>query len=590
MSGTFVLEPTSPTTHYDKVDETTADDNTTYIELTGNNSYTYFDFSAFDFDDGVTITKVEVVYRHKKDAAQTANIRSALKVNGTLYDTVDAGVNPANGTWGDTTYEYTVNPDTSLAWTATDLKGTGSNPLQAFGVKSTDANPDTYCTQIFMRVTYEEGGTVEYQSVYGTLPTNTGAITVKNVKATGMVGALSVLTGAIGPENIKKAVTGIIATLTGAVPVKNIKVTWLAGLPVALTGAIKKLPKLPMAGILSVLTGAARGYVSGKFTAGAPPALTGGVFVKNIKTKLAGLPAAFTGGITLKNIKLTWLAGAPPALTGSVSAIKKFYKTLAGAISVLVGGVTEKRLWVTRLGAITSTGVMTRVASFYRTVTGAPPALTGAAVRRVAVSYGGATVLTGAVASVKFLYRTVTGSLTLTGAFSRIASLYRTVTGGISSTGAGTRGVSVLRAGAIASLVGGLVKKPLRLLAGTLTLAGGQTRGIKRLLTGTLTLAGAAVKKLSVGYTGAFTLVGTALGVPNFGGSSVEYKTVTGVLSLDGGPVVKVSKVLSGAVASAGAVVAGLFRLDWTAGDAPTQRRSVAEKNRRGSESGGDDK
>jgi hypothetical protein len=279
--------------------------------------------------------------------------------------------------------------------------------------------------------------------------------------------------------------------------------------------------------------------------------------------------------------------------TATLTAIKKFYKTVTGAIAVITGAPTVFNVKKLAVGGMTPTGAFSRVASLYRTVTGAPPALTGGiTLKNIKLTWlaGSLSVLTGAVTASKVLHKVVVGVLTMTGAFSRVASLFRSVAGAPPAlTGAAVKKVAVSYAGAPAALVGAALRKVGSVRAGGLTLAGTQTRGIKRLLAGGLTLAGAAVKKVAVAYAGALTLAGTTLGVPNYGGSSVEYKTITGALTMSGGRAAKVGKALSGVGTFAGAVVTALFRLDWTAGDAPLIRQGTAKKNIRGSESGGDE-
>ena len=158
ITGTWALVPTSPTTKWDKVDETPADDDTSYAYCSAVGR-ARFGFSVFSVPAGSTINYLLIIYRHKKVSGAGCNIRSCLKVGGNTYDTTDPGVNPTNGTWNDTAGTYNTNPKTGVAWTVDDVNGVGANALQAFGVNVTDSNPPPFCTQCFARVDYTPSAT-----------------------------------------------------------------------------------------------------------------------------------------------------------------------------------------------------------------------------------------------------------------------------------------------------------------------------------------------------------------------------------------------------------------------------------------------
>ena len=82
-----------------------------------------------------------------------ANTRAALKVGGTLYGATDGGADPTTS-WADRSYAFTTNPATSAAWTVADINGSGANPLQAFGINSTDSNPNIQISQCYAVVNY----------------------------------------------------------------------------------------------------------------------------------------------------------------------------------------------------------------------------------------------------------------------------------------------------------------------------------------------------------------------------------------------------------------------------------------------------
>ena len=155
----WTVFPASPITRWDKVDEDPPDDNTSYINATAANAQR-FTFTAFAILAGSAINFVQVFYRHKKTASQACNIRSALRVGGTNYLTTDPGVNPTNNVWNNRTFNYTVNPKTGVAWTVDDVNGVGGNALQAFGLNSSDASPNPYCTECYAIVDYSPSQTI----------------------------------------------------------------------------------------------------------------------------------------------------------------------------------------------------------------------------------------------------------------------------------------------------------------------------------------------------------------------------------------------------------------------------------------------
>ena len=151
-TGTWAI--TGAATRWQAVAEAVADDATSYIAGTAAGN-ALFNFPAFTVPAGSTITNLTIYYRASKSAAQASNIRASIKVNATNYDTTDTGLNPsASPTFTLYSFAYTTNPNTGAAWTETDINGTGANPLQAFGVNSTDAAPNPYVTQVYAVVTY----------------------------------------------------------------------------------------------------------------------------------------------------------------------------------------------------------------------------------------------------------------------------------------------------------------------------------------------------------------------------------------------------------------------------------------------------
>jgi len=140
--------------YYTEVNEASANDSTNIYASTSP-ARNRFTFPAFSVPAGATVNNLTIHYRAMRNGNPGANIRSALLVGGTDYDTVDPGVNPSKTpNYADYSYAYATNPKTGAAWTVADINGAGGNPLQAFGVYTSDANPDVYVSQVYAVVDY----------------------------------------------------------------------------------------------------------------------------------------------------------------------------------------------------------------------------------------------------------------------------------------------------------------------------------------------------------------------------------------------------------------------------------------------------
>lgn len=145
--------PSTGSTHWNLVDEVTANDDTDYVSATTANIKDLFTFSAFSItsDD---ITSVKVILR-VRTLTGTRTPSAILRVNGTNYLT---SLGSIGVTWTTITTTWSTNPDTSLAWTEADVEGTGANPLQQIGIDSGGLGPDMRCTQCFATVDYTAAG------------------------------------------------------------------------------------------------------------------------------------------------------------------------------------------------------------------------------------------------------------------------------------------------------------------------------------------------------------------------------------------------------------------------------------------------
>lgn len=154
ISATWdVIYPTTPTDHYDKVDDPIGfnDGDSTYIQTGTANEDDIFGFSAFTIPSNSTGISVTVHVIAKRAARGTNNITPRLRVNANNYSGTGCTAGPS---YGDCSYTWTTNPNTSAAWTVADINGTGGAPLQGLGMRSTDITPNPRVTQVYIEVTY----------------------------------------------------------------------------------------------------------------------------------------------------------------------------------------------------------------------------------------------------------------------------------------------------------------------------------------------------------------------------------------------------------------------------------------------------
>jgi Flp pilus assembly pilin Flp len=147
-SGTWNYSP-----RWDDVDETTPNDSDYMTGTTDSGGYMLFTFDPFSIPPGTPIADLTVYVRARRVSGGNCNIRPSIKVDGTRYNTT-ASSNSPGSSWTTYSYSYTVNPDTGSPWTAEDLNGTGSHPLQQFGVYSSDLKPDVRVSMVYAEVNY----------------------------------------------------------------------------------------------------------------------------------------------------------------------------------------------------------------------------------------------------------------------------------------------------------------------------------------------------------------------------------------------------------------------------------------------------
>lgn len=144
--------------HYDEVDETSPDEDSTYIAVLATNPAAERDLfqlpNPSNIQEGDTINSVKVYYRVRGTKYTSTRAMPVVKTHGTEYQ---GGTMQSFGTSYETkSYTWTTNPNTGNAWTLQEL-----NNLQA-GVEGTRGIgggfppqfDETRCTQVYIEVDY----------------------------------------------------------------------------------------------------------------------------------------------------------------------------------------------------------------------------------------------------------------------------------------------------------------------------------------------------------------------------------------------------------------------------------------------------
>lgn len=142
-------EPFS-TSHYDKVDEESPDDSTTYV-YTFNITYLVDTYNFANPSETGIIDSIAVYFRSKTIfAGNTGEAKAAIYVGSTLYYGSEENI---TSTWANFSNTWTTNPATSAAWTWSDL-----NSLEIGVALKSAANQGVCCTQVYVVITYHPSG------------------------------------------------------------------------------------------------------------------------------------------------------------------------------------------------------------------------------------------------------------------------------------------------------------------------------------------------------------------------------------------------------------------------------------------------
>ena len=138
--------------HYDKVDEASADDGTTFVQ-NSTNAYQR-DLYALPASSGSgTINKIKVYFRCGSSIGTTgATAKVSIKSNSTVTDG-DAESLPV-GSWTSFSKEWTTNPADSSAWEWADIDALQIGVSLKSGTAA--ATQKAKCTQVYVEVDYVE--------------------------------------------------------------------------------------------------------------------------------------------------------------------------------------------------------------------------------------------------------------------------------------------------------------------------------------------------------------------------------------------------------------------------------------------------
>jgi hypothetical protein len=150
------IYPSTPTTHYDKVDDVTSDGDTTYVQSTGGVDYQPYDlyhYPASAIPAGSTINSVTAYFLARSlNASYPGTLGWVWKTHATEYKQFDAYEPPTSYT----TYskKYTTNPYTGLPWTLDEINALQVGPELDDGVSGTGAFYRCRCTMVYLVIDY----------------------------------------------------------------------------------------------------------------------------------------------------------------------------------------------------------------------------------------------------------------------------------------------------------------------------------------------------------------------------------------------------------------------------------------------------
>ena len=160
--------------NWDCVNETTPDDDTTYVYMSGSGGYLYDTYNCPNHTtENGSINKV-VLYSYSKTITSGGGIRSRMYISGNGYTAAPPFVYSTTGNYVYYAWSYINSSDTGIAWTwgeidsleigighQTDLPGGEGRTTQNYAIVyyTQFSSPQIRCTQSYCRVNYDTSAT-----------------------------------------------------------------------------------------------------------------------------------------------------------------------------------------------------------------------------------------------------------------------------------------------------------------------------------------------------------------------------------------------------------------------------------------------
>ncbi|MFC1949219.1 hypothetical protein ACFLW0_03500 [Chloroflexota bacterium] len=137
--------------HWDKVDEVTSDNDSTYVATLNQNweedIYNINDHSTQTVGGAINYIKIYAIARTTANTTQT-NLHIRIKTEGVVHDGSEESLTTSYDTYS---YQWDINPETSANWTWAEI-----DALQVgVGIRRPDVGEYTQCTQVYAEIGFE---------------------------------------------------------------------------------------------------------------------------------------------------------------------------------------------------------------------------------------------------------------------------------------------------------------------------------------------------------------------------------------------------------------------------------------------------
>jgi len=205
--------------HYLNVNEVVADGDTSMVYEIGDTgpgstqSYDLYNIPNSGINPGLFVINKITVYARCRQGVPTfpftGAMRNVLKTGGTQYESGYKSV--TSQLYSNFSEEWTINPKTGVAWTWVDINALQIG-IMLKGNRSSGYLSDTYCTQVWVEITYGEAPTVTTQAVRAIAKTTAlGNGTIVSFGA-GSIPAHGVCWNTTGSPTIADSLTDLGAT------------------------------------------------------------------------------------------------------------------------------------------------------------------------------------------------------------------------------------------------------------------------------------------------------------------------------------------------------------------------------------------